>query len=53
MLRRYNPQKLRQGYNNVNGEDVFFIANPGLGLWAYREKLLRDAACQTNGAENQ
>jgi nickel-dependent lactate racemase len=39
MLERYNPQKLRHGYNCVDGEDVFFIPNPGLGLWAYRGKL--------------
>ena len=40
MLLRYDPQKLRYGHNCVNGEDVFFIPNPGLGLWAYRGKLL-------------
>ena len=39
MLARYNPQKLRHGYNLLDGEDVFFIPNPGLGLWAYRGKL--------------
>jgi nickel-dependent lactate racemase len=38
MLARYNPQKLRQGYNRIDGEDVFFVGNPGLGLWAYRER---------------
>jgi len=35
----YDPQKLKHGYNTVNGEDVFFIGNPGLGLWASRNKL--------------
>jgi nickel-dependent lactate racemase len=39
MLTRYSPQKLRHGYNRVDGEEVFFIPNPGLGLWAYRGKL--------------
>ena len=39
MLERYNPQKLHHGYNRVDGEDVFFIPNPGLGLWAFRGKL--------------
>jgi nickel-dependent lactate racemase len=44
MLTRYSPQVLRHGYNRVDGEEVFFIPNPGLGLWAYRGKLLgRDA----------
>ena len=40
MLTCYKPQTLRHGYNRINGEDVFFIPNPGLGLWAYRGKLL-------------
>ena len=39
MLARYNPNKLAQGYNNVHGEEVFFIGNPGLGLWAHRSRL--------------
>jgi nickel-dependent lactate racemase len=39
MLERYNPQKLQHGYNSVGGEEIFFIPNPGLGLWAYRGKL--------------
>jgi nickel-dependent lactate racemase len=44
MLTRYSPQMLRHGYNRVDGEEVFFIPNPGLGLWACRGKLLgRDA----------
>jgi nickel-dependent lactate racemase len=40
MLTRYNPETLRYGNNCVDGEEVFFIPNPGLGLWAYRGKLL-------------
>jgi len=39
MLTRYDPEKLRHGLNHVSGEDIFFIANPGLGLWAHRGKL--------------
>jgi nickel-dependent lactate racemase len=39
MIERYDPQKLRHGYNQAGGEEVFFIANPGLGLWAYRGQL--------------
>ncbi len=41
MSASYDPQKLRYGFNRVNGEDVFFIANPGLGLWAHRSRLGR------------
>jgi nickel-dependent lactate racemase len=39
MLARYNPEKLHYGYNTVDGEQVFFISNPGLGLWAWRERF--------------
>lgn len=40
MLRRYNPESLAHGYNRVHGEDIFFIANPGLGLWADRSRIV-------------
>src|ERR1700693_5248527 len=39
MLARYSPKTLRHGYNRVDGEEIFFIPNPGLGLWACRGKL--------------
>jgi nickel-dependent lactate racemase len=39
MLAKYDPAKLQHGYNSVNGEDIFFIANPALGLWAHRSRL--------------
>jgi hypothetical protein len=39
MLKRYDPEKLAHGSNTVDGEEVFFIANPGLGLWAHRVRL--------------
>jgi len=39
MSAHYDPDKLAQGHNNLNGEDVFFIGNPGLGLWAHQSRL--------------
>jgi len=39
MLTRYSPQRLRYGYNQIDGEEIFFIPNPGLGLWSFRSKL--------------
>jgi hypothetical protein len=39
MLMRYDPDKLRLGVNQVEGEEIFFISNPGLGLWAHRSRL--------------
>jgi hypothetical protein len=40
MLARYNPSKMRDGWNDLpDGERVFYIGNPALGLWAYRDRL--------------
>jgi len=39
MLKRYDPRKLSHGVNRVEGEQIYFIANPGLGLWAHRSRL--------------
>jgi carbohydrate kinase (thermoresistant glucokinase family) len=40
LLARYNPATLRDGHNRLpDGEEIFFVSNPGLGLWALREKL--------------
>ena len=38
MTSLYDPQKLSYGYNQVDGEEVFFVPNPGLGLWAHRSR---------------
>ncbi len=40
-LERYHPDRLQDGFNKVNGEDVFFVSNPSLGLWALRERFER------------
>ena len=37
--KKYDPQKLNYGYNTVDGEDIYFIPNPALGLWINREKF--------------
>jgi nickel-dependent lactate racemase len=40
MTARYNPERLTEGFNTLeNGEEVFFISNPALGLWACRERF--------------
>lgn len=39
MMAKYNPEKLEDGFNTVNGEDVYFISNPGLGLWSWRQRF--------------
>ncbi len=40
MVRRYDPEKLHDGYNTMpDGEEIYFIPNPALGLWINREKF--------------
>jgi nickel-dependent lactate racemase len=39
MTAKYDPAKLQDGYNRVDGEEIFYISNPGLGLWAYRGRF--------------
>ena len=39
LAKKYDPAKLKYGYNDVDGETVFFIPNPALGLWINREKF--------------
>jgi len=40
MIRKYDPEKLVYGYNTLpDGEEVYYIPNPALGLWINREKF--------------
>jgi nickel-dependent lactate racemase len=40
MLKRYNPEKLSEGYNVLpDGEELFFISNPAIGLWAWKNRF--------------
>jgi len=38
-LATYHPAQMKLGYNTVDGEEVFFVPNPGLGLWAHRDRF--------------
>jgi nickel-dependent lactate racemase len=39
-LQRFDPQKLSTGWNNMgDGEKIFFVPNPALGLWAERSRF--------------
>jgi nickel-dependent lactate racemase len=40
MMKKYNPRNLKDGYNTIDGEEIFFISNPALGLWASKERLV-------------
>lgn len=39
MMKKYNPEALKDGWNTVDGEEIYYISNPALGLWAYRERF--------------
>jgi len=39
MIKKYDPEKLIDGWNVVDGEEVYYISNPALGLWADRRKF--------------
>ena len=40
LLKRYDPAALKYGYNTLpDGEEIFFIRNPAVGLWADRKKF--------------
>ena len=48
MLQRYPLDRLRDGMNVLpNGEEVFFISNPALGLWALRQQFTDDAVAKS------
>ena len=34
---KYQVDTLKDGFNTVNGEEVFYISNPALGLWALKK----------------
>jgi nickel-dependent lactate racemase len=40
MIKIYNPEALKNGFNLLpNGEEIFFISNPALGLWAHPDRF--------------
>ncbi len=39
MMEKYHVKDLKDGYNTVNGEEIFYISNPALGLWALKKSF--------------
>ncbi len=40
MIRKYDPDKLAEGFNRTGtGEEIFFIGNPALGLWSTKSRF--------------
>lgn len=39
-IKIYNPEELVDGYNTLaNGEEIYYISNPALGLWSSRDRF--------------
>lgn len=34
VAKKYNPAELKDGFNTVDGEEIYYISNPALGLWS-------------------
>jgi nickel-dependent lactate racemase len=42
MMNKYNPENLNDGFNSmIDGEEIFYISNPALGLWTSKERLTK------------
>lgn len=39
MAAKYPVDQLKDGWNTVNGEEIYYISNPALGLWAYPDRF--------------
>ncbi len=39
-LKKYNPENMKRGWNKLpDGEEIYFIFTPSLGLWTVKEKF--------------
>ena len=39
-MRRYDPSQLKEGFNRLSdGEEVYYISTPALGLWAFKDRF--------------
>jgi nickel-dependent lactate racemase len=45
-IKQYPLEKMQPGWNNVNGESIFYISNPALGLWAKETQFPGNAVFQ-------
>jgi nickel-dependent lactate racemase len=41
ITKKYDPKELKNGFNLLpDGEEIFFISNPALGLWAFKDRFI-------------
>jgi hypothetical protein len=42
MMKKYNPKKLKEGFNTIDdGQEIYYISNPALGLWTSKQRLVQ------------
>lgn len=42
MMKKYNPEKLKEGFNTMeDGQEIYYISNPALGLWTSKQRLVQ------------
>lgn len=40
-MRRYDPKHLKEGFNTLSdGEEIYYISSPALGLWAHKDRFI-------------
>lgn len=39
-MKKYDVGSLKDGWNTVNGEQIYYISNPALGLWAHPDRFI-------------
>jgi nickel-dependent lactate racemase len=40
MMKKYKPQELKDGFNTMaDGEEIYYISNPAVGLWAFKDRF--------------
>lgn len=37
--KKYDVKTLQDGWNDIDGEEFFYVSNPGLGLWAFKDRF--------------
>ena len=39
MMKKYDVENLKDGWNTIDGEEIYYISNPALGLWAHPDRF--------------
>ena len=39
VMAKYHVESLKDGWNDVDGEEIYYISNPALGLWSHPDRF--------------